>query len=71
MTTRDALDQLLAEWAAHYRVSHEQSAAIRSQVLRSVEAQMDADWLWRFLRPLTALLDETEGAYTIPYLKLG
>lgn len=71
MTTPDALEQLLAEWAAHCRLSPEQVAVVRMKVLQNAEPQLDADWLWQFLRPLTALLDETDSAYAIPYLKLA
>ena len=71
MTSSDVLEQLLSRWAAQYRLAPEQSAAIRAEVLRRAPTQLDSDWLWRWLRPLTALLDETEGAYTVPYLKLG
>jgi len=71
MTTTDVLERLLAEWAAYYRLSPEQAAAIRSEVLRNADPQLEADWLWRFLRPLTALLDESDADYTIPYLKLA
>jgi hypothetical protein len=71
MTPSDLLEQLLSQWAAQHRLSSEQSAAIRAEVFRSAEAQLESDWLWRLLRPLTALLDETEVFYTTPYLKLG
>jgi hypothetical protein len=72
MTTPDELEQLLSEWAAHHQLSPEQSAAIRGDVLRSAaDPQLDPDWLWRFLRPLTTLLDQTDADSTIPYLKLA
>lgn len=72
MTTPDELEQLLADWATLHRLSPEQTAAIRTEVLQSAaDPQLDPDWLWRFLRPLTALLDQTDDDYTIPYLKLA
>lgn len=60
MTDFAELDHLLAEWAARQRLTDLQAKELRAQVLASVQleddAQLDSDWLWSLLRPLTALL---------------
>jgi hypothetical protein len=79
---QDDLTRLLAEWAAQYRLTARQVAAVRAEVLQRAQSEsaLDADWLWSLLRPVTALLEhvgelplarQVESAYATPYLKLA
>lgn len=73
----DELDRLLAEWAARHRLTAEQEAQVRASVLATpvAERELDADWLWSLLRPVTALLDQLvdpdESRPVVAYLKLA
>jgi hypothetical protein len=64
MTDSAELDHLLAEWAAQQRLTDLQATELRAQVVASVQleddAQLDSEWLWSLLRPLTALLDRLD-----------
>jgi hypothetical protein len=51
------LDDLLSQWATARRVTIGDAARIRQRVLADQPAELDADWLWSLLRPVTALLD--------------
>jgi hypothetical protein len=53
----DTLDQLLEHWAETYRLTPAQSASVRESVLRQAEPEIDPDWLWTLLRPVTKLVD--------------
>lgn len=68
-----SLEQLLADWAATRRLTDVQIASIRATVLASREArtehELDADWLWSLLRPLTSLIDNTGDV--VPYVQLA
>ncbi len=59
--TDGELDRLLALWAAEHRLTHAQVGDLRARVVATLDADrseaLDPDWLWRLLRPLTALLD--------------
>jgi hypothetical protein len=60
--TSDALDELLARWAASYRLSAADVAAVREAVRLSASTreqitELDAEWLWDLMRPVTRLLD--------------
>jgi hypothetical protein len=62
-TTDTELDRLLAAWAARHRLTDVQVSEVRARVLAAVPAEaeaLDAEWLWRFLRPVTALLDRLD-----------
>ena len=64
MTGPTELDRLLAEWAAHQRLTDLQVRELRTRVLAAAqpedEASLDSEWLWSLLRPLTALLDRLD-----------
>jgi hypothetical protein len=69
------LDDLLGAWSARYRLSEAQSAAVRAVVLTAARnVELDPDWLWDLLKPVTGLLDgpnrlrDTVGR---PYLRLA
>jgi hypothetical protein len=56
----DPLDALLARWAGRYQLTDEQAGAVRAAILQSTAeppVELDADWLWGLLRPVTSLLD--------------
>ena len=54
------LDALLVRWAASHRLTDEQSSAVYAAILQSTsepQVELDADWFWGLLRPVTSLLD--------------
>jgi hypothetical protein len=56
----DPLDALLARWAGMYRLTDEQATTVRAAILESTAeppAELDTDWFWGLLRPVTSLLD--------------
>jgi hypothetical protein len=53
----DSLDLLLERWAETYRLTPAQSASVRASILRQGEPEIDPDWMWNLLRPVTTLLD--------------
>jgi hypothetical protein len=53
----DNLDQLLERWAEAYRVTPAQASAMRESILRQAEPDVDPEWMWNLLRPVTKLLD--------------
>jgi hypothetical protein len=69
----DELSELLTLWAAGQRLTAEQVAEIRANVLASDDAAtaLDAEWLWRFLRPVTDLLEQAGGSRALRYLMVG
>jgi hypothetical protein len=50
------LDQLLGQWADRHQLTNSEAVAIRSAVIHA-ETELDADWLWQLLEPVTNLLD--------------
>jgi hypothetical protein len=62
------LDRLLADWAVTYRLSSTQVASVRANALAAANAdspvELDSDWLWSLLRPLTALLEDAGDVVT-------
>jgi hypothetical protein len=50
------LDDALRDWAGRHQLGHAEVSAIRSAVVHS-ETELDPDWLWRLLEPVTNLLD--------------
>lgn len=70
MTYQDEgeLERLLAHWAATRSLTDAQVVSIRATVLSSRQTNLDADWLWSLLRPLTALIDRAEEV--VPYVAL-
>jgi hypothetical protein len=74
------LDALLAEWAAEQRLTDQQVATLRANVLAEGELRFDAEWFWSLLRPVTSLLDQPAGralqrleerGVLVPYLQLA
>jgi hypothetical protein len=69
------LDDALASWAATHRLTGAQSQSIRAAVLREAHADdLEVDWLYGLLRPVTALLDGPHGLHETlsrAYLKLA
>jgi len=60
VSTSDQLDALLASWASANRITDEQASTVHAAILqRTSEAQveLDVEWFWSLLRPVTALLD--------------
>ena len=55
--TPDALDDLLARWAVSYQLSAAEAASVRRAAMREKDEEIDADWLWDLMRPVTRLLD--------------
>jgi hypothetical protein len=56
----DPFDTLLNRWGALRRLDDNQASAVRAairQVAAEPPAELDADWLWGLLRPVTSLLD--------------
>jgi hypothetical protein len=80
----DDLDVLLSRWAGSRRLTEAQIAELRERVLASAaeaDVELDADWMWSMLRPMTSLLersfrhwpfvDEDDRSYVLPYLQLA
>lgn len=71
------LDRLLADWATTHQLTAEQVALVRASVLATPAAQreLDAEWFWSLLKPVTALLDQIvdpdEPRAVVSYLKLA
>jgi hypothetical protein len=63
----DQLDTLLTRWAAVRRLDDKQANALHAAIVqRAAEqppAEVDADWLWGLLRPVTSLLDGPNPFY--------
>ena len=62
MSTSDQLDldALLARWAGSQRLTDAQASAVHKAILMSTgepQLELDADWFWGLLRPVTDLLD--------------
>jgi hypothetical protein len=55
-SSRDPLDELLPRWADARCLSSSDMARVRAAVLAEAD-ELDADWLWSLLSPVTALLD--------------
>jgi hypothetical protein len=55
--TPDALDELLARWSVSYRLSAAEVASVRRTAMREEQNEIDAEWLWDLMRPVTRLLD--------------
>ena len=60
MNAPDQLDTLLTRWAAVRRLDDKQASAVYVAILQATAeppAELDADWFWALLRPVTSLLD--------------
>jgi hypothetical protein len=67
------LDELLAQWARDQQLTAGEARVVRETVL-GAESELDADWLWRLLRPVTDLLEGPHRLYDrveVPYLRLA
>ena len=54
------LDELLGRWANVHRLTAARASAVRAAILEASaepRVELDADWLWGLLRPVTSLLD--------------
>jgi hypothetical protein len=69
------LNRLLADWAVTYRFSNTQIASVRASVLAAANAdtpaELDSDWLWSLLRPLTSLLADAGDVVTSGFSDRG
>jgi len=73
VTEADGLERLLAEWAARYQLTPAQVADVRALAVASGTsvAELDAEWLWSLLRPVTDLLEQFESRPMLSYLQLA
>ncbi|HLZ29481.1 MAG TPA: hypothetical protein VKV73_19360 [Chloroflexota bacterium] len=54
------VESLLTRWAGSHRLTDAQASAIRAAILQSTsepQVELDAEWFWGLLRPVTGLLD--------------
>jgi hypothetical protein len=50
------LDDLVREWAAHQQLGPDEARRVRNAIVRPAP-DVDSDWLWDLLTPVTALID--------------